>query len=518
VCCVASEVPSGSGRGWAKIWARLSAVKSPAQMAEEPSRLHRVLGPVQLTMLGVGGIIGTGIFVLTGRAAAGDGEFLGAGPALVLSFLFTALACGLAALCYAEFASMIPLSGSAYTYAYASFGELVAWIIGWDLVLEYAVGNVAIAIGWSGYFNAVLQHYGIHFPPWLSIDPMTLRAILASPANYTPELVEQARLALATAPNLGMPLTINLPAVIVVILISLLLYIGIRESARFNSAMVFVKIGMVCLFLIVGLPHVDFQQHWQSFAPNGVKGIMQGAALIFFAYIGFDAISTTAEEARNPQRDMPIGMLASLAICTLLYIAVATVLTGMVPLHVLRSEKPVADALTSVGANTVATIISLGAILSMGGVLVVMQLAQTRIFFAMSRDGLLPAPMSRVHPRFRTPHVCTAITGLLVAIPAGLVDIGIAADISNIGTLFAFILVAAGILVLRVREPGTARGFRTPLVWLVAPGCIVTCTMLTLSINTATWIRFGIWMAVGLVIYFAYGYHRSVLGRSTASA
>jgi APA family basic amino acid/polyamine antiporter len=491
---------------------RLLAIKNVESNAES-SHLKRVLGPFELTMLGIGAIIGTGIFVLTGTAAAGGDNHIGAGPALVISFLITAVACGLAALCYAEFASMIPVSGSAYTYAYASFGELVAWIIGWDLILEYAVGNIAIAIGWSGYMLNLLQFFNIHPPAWLCIDPMTASHAIAHAADANPQTLELAKQAYATAPNLGFPLIINLPAVLVVLLVSTLLYFGVKESARFNSVLVLIKLAMIALFLVAGLPHVDFATHWQPFAPNGFSGIMTGAAIIFFAYIGFDAVSTTAEEAKNPQRDLPIGMIGSLLICTVLYIAVAIVLTGMAPLSVLKSPKPVAAALNAVNATGIANIISLGAVLSITSVLVVMQFGQTRIFYAMSRDGLLPKVLSKVHPKFKTPHVCTLLTGILVAIPAGLIDIGVAAEVSNIGTLFAFILVAVGIMILRVRDPQKSRGFKTPLVWIVAPGCVITCFALMYYLTPITWIRFGIWMVIGLVFYFVYGYRNSELAK-----
>jgi APA family basic amino acid/polyamine antiporter len=469
-------------------------------------------------MLGIGAIIGTGIFVLTGTAAAGGPGHIGAGPALVLSFLFTAVACGFAALCYAEFAAMLPVSGSAYTYAYASFGELIAWIIGWDLILEYAVGNVAIAIGWSGYMLNLLNFFSIYPPAWLCIDPLSVRAALASPEAANPQTLELARQAMATAPNIGFPVILNLPAMLIVLAVSALLYFGIKESARLNSALVLLKLAMIGLFLFVGVQYVDFAEHWQPFAPNGFSGVMTGAAIIFFAYIGFDAVSTTAEEAKDPQRGLPIGMIASLAVCSVLYIAVTLVLTSMAPLSVLGNAKPVAAALNSVGATTVANIISLGAVLSITSVLVVMQLGQTRIFFAMSRDGLLPKVLSKVHPRYRTPHVCTLLTGILVAIPAGLIDIGAAAEVCNIGTLFAFILVAIGVLVLRVRHPEMHRGFRTPMVWLVAPACIISCLMLAYFLTFLTWVRFGVWMVLGLILYFAYGYRKSVLGKQLALA
>ncbi len=461
------------------------------------SGLKRVLGPVQLTLLGIGAIIGTGIFVLTGTAAAGGAGHLGAGPGLTVSFLLTAVACGLAALCYAELASMMPVAGSAYTYAYASFGELIAWIIGWDLILEYAVGNVAVAIGWSGYFQSLLSSFGLHLPPWLGIDPMT--------ATHTAPEVLQA------APHvLGLPLVINLPAVVIVLLVTGVLCLGIRESARANAVLVTIKLLMIALFLYVGLGHVE-PAHWTPFAPNGWSGIVTGAALIFFAYIGFDAVSTTAEEARNPQRDLPIAILASLAVCTVLYVAVTAVLTGMVPVSALANAEPVAAALRAVGADRVASLISAGAVMSIASVLLVMQLGQTRIFFAMSRDGLLPRRFSRVHPRFGTPVLPTLLTGGVVALAAGLIDISAAAELTNIGTLFAFVLVAGGVWWLRVRRPDLPRTFRVPVVPAVALGAMGSCFYLMLGLPRVTWDRFGLWLLAGLAVYFLFGYRHSRL-------
>ncbi len=479
--------------------------------------LKRVLGPVELTLFGIGAIIGTGIFVLTGTAAAGSPGHLGAGPAIIISFIVTAVACGFAALCYAEFAAMVPASGSAYTYAYSSFGELVAWIIGWDLILEYAVGNIAVAIGWSGYLNSVFHHFGIHLPAWLTVDPMTanqlagMSAEVAGAANISMDQVELAQQAIANAPNIGFPIIFNLPAVFIVLFVTALLVYGIKESARVNAGLVVLKLGLIALFLWFGLKYIDYETNWHTFAPNGWKGIMTGSALIFFAYIGFDAVSTTAEEAKNPQRDLPIGMIASLIICTVLYIAVAAVLTGMVPLGVLNNEKPVAAALNAVGENNVATLISLGAVLSITSVLVVMQMAQTRIFYVMSRDGLLPKFLSHVDPRFGTPMICTVLTGVVVAIPAALIDIGAAAELTNIGTLFAFVLVAGGVLMLRKLEPNKKRGFRVPFAQLVCPACILICLYLMFSLPGLTWIRFFVWMAIGAVVYFCYGFHHSKL-------
>ncbi len=477
------------------------------------TELKRTLGPVALTMLGIGAIIGTGIFVLTGTAAFGGADHMGAGPAIIISFMVTGFACALAALCYGEFAAMVPVSGSAYTYAYSAFGELLAWIIGWDLILEYAVGNIAVAIGWSGYFHNLLVYFGIHLPPWLLIDPVSVSAAInaADPSRIAPQTLAMAQAAMATAPNIGFPIIFNAPAMLVVLAVTALLVIGVSESAKVNAALVILKIVLISLFLWVGVKHVDTATHWQSFAPNGWKGIMTGSALIFFAYIGFDAVSTTAEEAKNPQRDLPIGMIASLVICTILYIAVAAVLTGMVPLNVLGNAKPVAAALDFVGEHTVSTIISLGAVLSITSVLVVLQLAQTRIFYSMSRDGLIPPAFGRVHPKFRTPVFATIITGIFVAIPAGFIDINVAAELTNIGTLFAFVLVAGGIIILRRTEPTRYRAFRVPMYYLVCPGCILMCVYLMGSLTATTWWRFLFWMAVGVAVYFVYGYRHSKL-------
>ena len=494
-------------------------------------KLERTLGPLQLTMLGIGAIIGTGIFVLTGTAAAGGASHVGAGPAIVVSFLVVAVACGLAAMCYAEFASMIPISGSAYTYAYASFGELVAWIIGWDLILEYAVGNIAVAIGWSAYFTEFLAYFNIHLPAWLAIDPISASHAVADPGKYT-EIAAIAAQAFATAPNIGFPIIINLPAVLITFLVTALLVYGVKESANLNAGLVFLKLGLILLFLYVGVQHLDFAQFWagpaapgpgvlpgaSKFMPTGWSGIMTGGALIFFAYIGFDAVSTTAEEAKNPQRDLPLGMIASLIVCTVLYIAVSTVLTAMAPLSTLANAHPVAAALQAVGEPGIATVISFGAALAIVSVLLVFQYGQTRIFFSMSRDGLLPPVFSRVHPRFRTPVFSTIITGLFVGIPAGLIDIAVAAELTNIGTLFAFVLVSAGVLILRRQDPDRPRGFRVRAVWLVAPLSIAICFYLMLNLPMDTWIRFVVWLAIGLVIYFLYGAKHSTLRRGLRGA
>ena len=474
------------------------------------SQLKRSLGVFELTMMGIGAIIGTGIFVLTGKAAAGTEHALGAGPALTISFVVTGFACALAALCYAEFAAMVPVSGSAYTYSYYSFGELMAWVIGWDLILEYAVGNIAVAIGWSGYFASFLEGFGIHMPGTLIAPTGTEMVQLqtgqwitmaAAKASY-PDIV--STLPAATA-------LFNLPAFVITVLITILLAIGIKESARVNAALVVVKLGLIALFLIFGLPHFNPDVHWQTFAPNGWGGIMTGAALVFFAYVGFDAVSTTAEEAKNPQRDLPRGMIYSLLICTVLYIAVAAVLTGMVPLSVLSNEKPVVSALQGVGEGTVAFIIAMGVTLTMPTVLLVMQLGQIRILYSMSRDGLVGSTFHKVHDKFRTPFNGTMIVGGIVAICAATINIDVAAELTNIGTLFAFVLVAIGVFILRRTQPEIPRKFKVPWYPVMCLGCVVICIYLMIALPWPTWVRFFAWMGGGLVIYFLYSRHHSKL-------
>jgi APA family basic amino acid/polyamine antiporter len=480
---------------------RQKSVEAILTESEKPEyRLKRALTVWDLMALGIGAIIGAGIFALTGTAAAGTvdpvtGAVLrpGAGPGLILSFVLTAIACGLCALCYAEFASLIPISGSAYTYAYATLGELIAWIIGWDLILEYAVGNVAVAVSWSGYFIELLRGLGMEIPAewrWLTVS--------YNVGRHTPEI-------LAHAPRvLGVPIIFNLPAFAIVALLTVLLVIGVKESARFNTLMVVVKLLVLLFFIAIGFFYVK-PENWQPFAPNGWKGIMTGAALVFFAYIGFDAISTTAEETRNPQRDLPMGMIGSLAICTLLYVVTAAVLTGLVPYSELNVPEPLALALRILDLNWAAGIVAFGAVVATTSVLLVFQMGQPRIFFAMARDGLLPSRFAGVHPRFKTPHVTTILTGVAVALAAAFVDIGEAAELTNIGTLFAFILVCAGVIVLRRRDPHRPRPFRTPLVPIVPLLGIASCFYLMISLPRLTWIRFGVWIAVGLLIYVFYG-------------
>jgi basic amino acid/polyamine antiporter, APA family len=480
------------------------------------SPLKRTLGVFELTLFGVGAVIGAGIFVLTGEAAAGTDHTLGAGPALTISFVITGLACALAALCYAEFASMVPVSGSAYTYSYYSFGELIAWIIGWVLILEYAVGNVAVAIGWSGYFKSLLDGFGYHLPGWMSAATGTEMVRLPD-GIWTPLTADISEKYAAIMPTLEHGTAIiNLPAFLITLVITVLLYIGIKESARVNSVLVLIKLGLIGVFLFYGLPHFDPGVHWQEFSPNGFRGIMTGAALVFFAYIGFDAVSTTAEEARNPQRDLPRGMIYSLIICTILYIVVAAVLTGMVPLSMLGNEKPVAAALTAVGEGSASLFIAVGITLTMPTVLLVMQLGQVRILYAMSRDGLLNKGFRRVHPRFRTPTYATVVIGLFVGLLAATIDIGAAAELTNIGTLFVFVLVAIGIWVLRVKQPDVVRKFRTPAYKVVCTLCVLICVGLMISLPWVTWLRFVLWMIIGVVIYFLYGARHSTLASKNA--
>jgi len=466
--------------------------------SEEPSRhLKRALGPIELIALGIGAIIGAGIFATIGTASAGGANHVGAGPAIVISFLITAVGCGFCALCYAEFASLVPISGSAYTYSYATLGEFVAWIIGWDLIIEYAMGNVAVAVSWSGYFTELLRGFGLDIPLWLRTDLRT--------ALRTPGLMD-------SAPHLaGIPIVFNLPAVVIVALITWVLVIGIKESSRFNTAMVILKVAILLFFIAVGAFYVK-PENWTPFAPNGFKGIGVGASLIFFAYIGFDAVSTAAEECRNPQKDMPIGMIGSLVICTVMYIVVALVLTGMLPLSEIHgSAEPLAKAFSLLGMGWAAGIVAFGAVIATTAVLLVFQLGQARIFFSMARDGLLPKSFAAVHPRFRTPHLTTIWTGVAVALLSAFANLDVFVELTNIGTLFAFVLVSIGVMILRYKEPNRPRPFRTPLVPFVPLAGIAICIYLMVNLPAATWARFGIWLAIGIVFYFLYGYRKSRL-------
>ena len=501
------------------------ARKSVADCEREVSTgvgLKRSLGKWHLTALGVGATIGAGIFATTGTAIVGDAARPGAGPAIVFSFLLTAIACGFAALCYAEFAAMVPISGSAYTYAYTSIGEFVAWIIGWDLIIEYAVGNIGVAIGWSGHFRELLTHFGISMPAWLATDYRSaFDAFTAVAAGASDPPTTYLASAWSEAPRIGtLPFIFNLPAFAVVALLTVILVIGIRESAASNNAMVILKIAIILFFIAVGLFLIKPENYNNpvtgGFAPNGFKGVSAAAAIIFFSYIGFDAVSTAAEEAENPARDMPFGIIMSLVICTVLYIALSIVLTGIAPWQQLGTPEPMITALQFAdGPSGLLSfsrfIIALGAVAAMGSVLLVFQLGQPRIFFSMSRDGLLPKMFSRVHPKFRTPYVGTILTGTFVATFAAFANIAEVVELTNIGTLFAFVLVSAGVIFLRRTDPDRPRPFRVPGVPYTPIISILACLYLMLQLPAITWIRFAIWLAIGVVFYFMYGYKHSVL-------
>jgi APA family basic amino acid/polyamine antiporter len=448
-----------------------------AALANGDRGLARSLSGLDLTLLGIGAIIGAGIFVLTGVAAATK-----AGPALSLSFVMGAFACGFAALVYAEFASTVPLSGSAYTYTYVTLGELPAWVIGWDLILEYALACATVAIGWSGYFLRLLAELGITLPA----------ALIHGPAEGG---------------------IINLPAFAVMLLISLLLAVGVRQTSVVNTLIVILKLAVIGIFLFAAIPHVE-PAHWEPFMPFGWSGVMAGAGLIFFAYIGFDAVSTAAEEAKNPQRDMPIGIIASLVLCTIIYIAVTVVLTGIAPYPTLDVKDPIAFALSQIGEHFAAGATAIGAVAGLTSVLLVMMYGQTRVFYAMSRDGLLPPVFSEVHTRFRTPARTTLLTGLVIAIAAGLLPIHEVASLVNVGTLAAFVMVSVAVLYLRRAEPDLHRPFRTPFVPWTPILAIVSCGYLIASLEAITLWRFVIWMLIGGVLYFGYAQRHSALGRA----
>ena len=490
----------------------LDRIKADAESADH-GQLKRSLGPVDLLSLGIGATIGTGIFAVIGTAAAGGANHSGAGPAVALSFVLTAVACAFCALCYAEFAALVPISGSAYTYSYATLGELAAWIIGWDLILEYAVGNVAVAIGWAAYFHQLCAGLGLHIPAWLAVDYRSAHqaALAVAGGSTVPPDLALAYTAWQQHPTvLGIPLIFNFLAIAIVALLTWLLYIGIKESARANNVMVAVKLVILVFFVVVGARYVK-PENWRPFMPNGFGAVWTGASLIFFAFIGFDAISTAAEECRNPGRDLPIGIIGSLAVCTVVYVAIALVLTGMEPWSQLGVPDPLAAVFAHLGIHWAAGIISFGAVLSMTGVLLVFQLGQPRIFFSMSRDGLLPKYFARVHPRYRTPHVTTVWTGIVVAAFAAVANINEVVELSNIGTLFAFVLVNAGIIILRRTDPDRPRAFKTPWVpWVPLVG-IGMCIYLMLGLPLITWIRFGLWLIVGLILYYAYGFTHSRL-------
>ncbi len=487
------------------LFRRKDVTSLQAELAHDQS-LKRALGPINLVTLGIGAIIGAGIFVLTGQAAANY-----AGPAIVYSFILAGLACAFAGLCYAEFAAMIPIAGSAYTYGYATLGELFAWIIGWDLILEYLFAASTVAVGWSGYVVSFLRDVGINIPAEFTSAPYTHVAPPDAGLNVW---------RLFTEGWTATGAVLNVPAMFIVAVITILLIIGISESASFNNVVVVIKLTVVLLFIAFGMAYIN-RENWEPFIPPqagegkfGWDGIVRGAGVIFFAYIGFDAVSTAAQETKNPQRDMPIGILGSLAICTVLYIAVALVLTGIVNYTKLNVPDPIAVGINEAGPALawLRPVVKIGAIAGLSSVILVMLLGQPRIFYTMSKDGLLPPVFSAVHPKFRTPWLASAVTGALAMAFAGLLPIGLLGELVSIGTLLAFAIVCAGVLVLRYTDPERPRPFRTPLVPIVPVLGILACVYLMLGLPVDTWARLIIWMALGLAIYFLYGRRHSKVG------
>jgi APA family basic amino acid/polyamine antiporter len=478
------------------LWVKKSIEELQRQASDSEHGLKRALGPLALVSLGIGAIVGAGIFVLSGVAAQYTG------PALVISVILSGVGCALAGLCYAEFAAMIPIAGSAYTYAYATIGEFLAWIIGWDLILEYAVGATTVSIGWGGYVVSFLQK-DLHIP-WPA-------ELAGSP--WTP---------ITLADGTVVHPYFNLPSAFIILAITTLLIVGIRESASFNSFIVLVKVGVVLMFIVIGALYVN-RANWHPFLPAntgsfgqfGFTGILRGAGVIFFAYIGFDAVSTAAQEARNPERDMPIGILGSLAICTVLYILVVLVLTGIISFTKLNVPDPLAVAIDSTPAHAwFSPIVKIGAILGTTAVILVMLLGQTRVFYSMAHDGLLPKPFGEVHKRFRTPYKSTAVTGACVALAGGLIPIQIVGQLVSIGTLLAFVIVSGSVMVMRRLRPDVPRPFRTPMVWLVGPLGMIVCLGQMIGLPTDTWFRLFVWMAIGLVIYFGYSRRHSLMRKA----
>lgn len=497
-----------------------------AESHDPEHRLKKVLGPFELILLGIGVIIGAGIFATVGTAAAGDALRPGAGPALIVSFGITAIACCFAALCYAEFASLVPISGSAYTYSYASFGELVAWIIGWDLMLEYCVGSIAVAISWSGYFTALLRGFGITLPPWSTIDYRSAMHGFNKAADLLNNgvtfdklqpVLQNAWNAVHGAPRIfGLPFICNIPACLIVLLLTVILVRGIKQSSRFNIVMVTIKLLVLGFFVTLGSFYVK-PENWVPFAPNGFAGIKAGAAIAFFAYIGFDCVSTVAEETRNPKRDMPIGIIGSLVICTIIYMLVAAVFTGIVPFSLLKTSlahekaEPLTLAMQHINLGWAAVIVAFGSIMAHIAVLLVLVLGQSRIFFSMARDGLLPSVFSRVHKKFKTPHVTTIVVGVVIASVAAFTNIDEMVDLTNIGTLFAFVLVCFGIIILRIKEPARHRTFKVPLNPVIPLLGVASCVFLMTALPGITWIRFIVWLIIGLIVFFSYSFHHSLL-------
>lgn len=485
-------------------------------------KLKKTLGAFDLVMLGIGSVIGAGIFTLSGTAAAGSEGHLGAGPALIISFIISGTICGIAALCYAEFVAMIPVTGSAYTYTYTTLGEIVAWLIGWILAFEYTVGNVTVVCGWSGYFLQLLKGYQkfLHLPDWLVNPPHWLAFdYYTALSMYKAEGIPPD---FPIIPYLNIPFSVNLPALFVIIVVTALLYIGIKESARTAAIMVLLKVAVILSFIAVGAFYVK-PDNWTPFMPNGFPGVFLGAFLVFFAYIGFDSVATAAEETKNPSRDLPIGIIGSLAICTIIYILVAAVLTGMVPWNLIDTHAPIAAAMSHVGQNWIAGVISIGAVAGLFSVTLVEQLAVTRILFAISRDGLIPKVLSKVHTKFRTPHIITIAIGIITIIGTLFLDINKAAELTNVGTLSAFALVCVGIIILRYTDPNRHRPFKVPLVpYLPAFGAICSVGLILYSLfNTVTPLKgvrtvYFFWMSLGLIIYFAYGRFKSTLGTQLA--
>lgn len=541
---------------------RLKPLETASQEPDyEGERLNRVLGKWDLVMLGIGAVIGAGIFVITGTAAAGGAGYLGAGPAIVLSFLITGIACGFSALCYAELASMIPIAGSAYTYSYTALGEIFAWIIGWDLILEYMVASSAVAIGWSGYCRSFLKTaFGGRdiMPLWLSNNTMEINAAVLNPTPHiskiaenfpdlaaklssifsTPSIQDKPAAAVnainsipaylnsdtasiatsnflnlmeiaASAPHIGsFFFCMNLPAFLIVLGITILLVLGVSQTSKINIFIVCLKFAIILIFIIVGVQHID-PANWVPFMPNGLKGVQTGAAIIFFAYIGFDAISTAAEETKNPAKDLPFGIIVSLAICSGLYMIVSGIMTGICPWNKLGTSEPIATALEYIGQYEIAAyIVSIGAVISLLAVLIVMLMAQPRIFMSMSRDGFFPSWISKIHPKFKTPYRSTIINGIIVGLLAAVFTINEIAELCNIGTLFAFIIVCGAIIILRIKKPDVKRPFKTPLCpWIPILG-IITCAYLMIGLPITAWIRFIIWQTIGVLIYLLYGqYH-----------